>query len=301
MTGAVDVVTGEVHAGVEVYQRADLITAAPVADVVAAQDQYRTLCRALLDASDYQTIGGRSFPKKSAWRKLAVAFNVSTTVIAERIDRDEVLDIRRASVTCRAVAPNGRSEEALGVCDVREKCCPRARGEKCNNRDNRHDHCESGCSGWRHFSHPEHDVVATAHTRAKNRACSDLFGMGEVSAEEVGTADQDTDAPETLITADHRSVLSRAVTALGPNAQAWLLPVKNADDIPSIGNKQRFNEHHRDRMAWHILCAQTITEPEPDADEPIPADAHDHDTTPEAYERNPKYDPDDARPGRPMP
>ena len=31
----------------------------------------------------------------------------------------------------------------------------------------------------------EHDVYATAHTRAKNRAISDLVGGGEVSAEEM--------------------------------------------------------------------------------------------------------------------
>ena len=35
------------------------------------------------------------------------------------------------------------------------------------------------------FSNPENDVRGTAHTRAKNRAISDLIGAGEVSAEEI--------------------------------------------------------------------------------------------------------------------
>jgi len=37
----------------------------------------------------------------------------------------------------------------------------------------------------RSFAHVEHDVMATAHTRAKIRAISDLIGGGEVSADEI--------------------------------------------------------------------------------------------------------------------
>jgi hypothetical protein len=37
----------------------------------------------------------------------------------------------------------------------------------------------------RKFAHPEHDVFAVCHTRAVNRAISDLVGLGEVSAEEI--------------------------------------------------------------------------------------------------------------------
>jgi hypothetical protein len=40
------------------------------------------------------------------------------------------------------------------------------------------------CNGRLHFSHPG-DVSATAFTRAKNRAISDLIGAGEISAEEA--------------------------------------------------------------------------------------------------------------------
>jgi hypothetical protein len=46
----------------------------------------------------------------------------------------------------------------------------------------------------RKFSKPEHDILAIAHTRAKNRAISDLIGLGEVSAEEL-EADQPFDSP----------------------------------------------------------------------------------------------------------
>jgi phage recombination protein Bet len=80
------------------------------------------------------------------------------------------------------------------------------------------------------------------------------------------------------IAEDHRTFLNYALNRLGPQAKAWLLPVKNADKIPSV-TAPYFKVAHRDRLAWHILHAQQITEPEPDADEPVPADVHD-DTEP---------------------
>ena len=54
----------------------------------------------------------------------------------------------------------------------------------------------SASSDERKFSHPEHDVYALCHTRAKNRGFSDILGLGEVSAEETSA---DTDATETSI------------------------------------------------------------------------------------------------------
>ena len=36
-----------------------------------------------------------------------------------------------------------------------------------------------GGGGCHRFAKPNHDVPATAETRAKNRACSDLLGIGD--------------------------------------------------------------------------------------------------------------------------
>jgi phage recombination protein Bet len=80
-----------------------------------------------------------------------------------------------------------------------------------------------------------------------------------------------------MIAEDHRTFLNYALDNLGPNAKAWLLPVKNADKIPSVG-AEYFRVAHRDRLAWHILHAQQITEPE-QTDEAVPAHVHD-DTEP---------------------
>ncbi len=54
-------------------------------------------------------------------------------------------------------APNGRQTEGVAICTSTEK----------------------------KFAHPEHDVYTTCHTRAKNRAISDMIAAGEVSAEEM--------------------------------------------------------------------------------------------------------------------
>lgn len=167
-----------------------LIQAAPVADVVKAQQDYRTLCDALLDDSDYQTIGDRKFRKKSGWRKLAVAFNVSTELLKEEVERGPRGQIIRVQCTVRATAPNGRFQDGIGACDLYERCCDPSTCrllEKWpdSGKLTGHVHCQENCRGRHHFSNPSHDIPSTAMTRATNRAQADLFGMGEVSAEEV--------------------------------------------------------------------------------------------------------------------
>jgi hypothetical protein len=114
----------------------------------------------LLSRQDYQPIQGKNFIKKSGWRKLALVFNISDEVVHSsretRADGSFVWTFR-----VRATAPNGRYTESVASCDSKE----------------------------RKFSHLEHDVLATAQTRAKSRAISDLIGAGEISAEELSFDD----------------------------------------------------------------------------------------------------------------
>lgn len=157
--------------------------AAAIEQVRDAFHAYQRVYAELLAPADFQVIAGKRFPKKSAWRKLAVAFGVSFDIKERVYERDERNRIVRAEFVVTATAPNGRRADGFGACDLFEKCCP----PNCTKGgpNSKHKHCADPCPGTVHFSNSQHDLPATAETRAKNRAASDLFGMGEVSAEEM--------------------------------------------------------------------------------------------------------------------
>lgn len=139
----------------------------------AFMDNYQDVVEALLDSSDYQKMGKNRFKKKSAWRKLATAFNISDEIVNEEIVTDENNQIISAKYYVKATLPNGRSCVGIGSCSIFDKITKKDATQPSNfvlrNR----------------FNNAEHDVPSTAHTRAKSRAVSDLIGAGEVSAEEM--------------------------------------------------------------------------------------------------------------------
>ncbi len=127
---------------------------------------YDRACRALISENDIQREGRREFKKKSAWRKLARAFAISTQIVRTERWWDEDPNGARhfvARVIVRGVAPWGQSVEAVGLCSTRETRF-RSNAQRAK---------------------ADHDCEATAATRATNRAISDLIAAGEVSAEEV--------------------------------------------------------------------------------------------------------------------
>jgi hypothetical protein len=127
--------------------------------------EYQELLPKLLTSDDYQNAGGgKSFVKKSGWRKIATAFDLDVQIIASSVERAPDGTPLRAEVIARAIAPSGRSMDGDGYCSIDEDRFSGPRGNK---------------------SKLENDLRATATTRAKNRAIADLVGMGAVSAEEV--------------------------------------------------------------------------------------------------------------------
>lgn len=113
----------------------------------------------LLTSDDYQKISDKKFIKKSGFRKIAVAFNLSDRIIeSERIDREDGSFYWR--IVVEVEANNGRISTGVAICDSKE----------------------------RKFAHVEHDVFTTCHTRAKNRAISDMVAGGVASAEEMSSA-----------------------------------------------------------------------------------------------------------------
>ena len=142
------------------------------------QDAEKTKARLKLQNTP-STITRRK--KKSAYRKMARFFGlfVPDQAVADveiaplgdshfvQIERgngitlitymDENLNAIKAEVTVTTVSPSGKASVGVGVCSAEERM----------------------------FAHPDHDIKATAFTRALNRSISDLVGWGEVSAEEV--------------------------------------------------------------------------------------------------------------------
>lgn len=132
-------------------------------DVVAGMKAYQELLPQLLTETDYQAAeAGKRFVKKSGFRKIARAFNLSVTIEQLHVERDEQGRPMRAECVARATAPNGQVQDGDGYCSADEFIGRRADSVKIEN-----------------------DLRTTATTRAKNRAISDLVGMGEVSAEEI--------------------------------------------------------------------------------------------------------------------
>jgi hypothetical protein len=170
-------------------QEVDIVTpSVSPAQAIAAFKAYQEMCNGLLDASDYQTIKtyqagkglvAKPFKKKTAWRKLATAYNLSDHIISEVRKDYEKMEYKEKKpntnfyytvvkpgfvieVTVECRAKNGRVTTGIGSCSSNE----------------------------RGFAHMEHDVRSTAHTRAKSRAISDMIGAGEVSAEEMEEAEE---------------------------------------------------------------------------------------------------------------
>lgn len=138
---------------------------------LAAWKAYEALKAKITTEDDYQNIQGKRFPKKSVWRKLTNFFNLTVDQVEERRVREEDGTLT-FEVIYRATAPNGRSAVGDGACNTEEK------------QDRNGNPIRNSI----------HNTRGTAHTRAFNRAVSNLVGGGEVSAEEVG---DDYQAPPT--------------------------------------------------------------------------------------------------------
>jgi len=138
-----------------------------VVEAVSTMRAFQELKSKLLDENDLVVIEGKKYIKRSGWRKIALAFNISTKIVeVSREEKDGKYIVR---VKARAIAPNGRVSEEIGVCDSSE--------------------FESG-----RLKASIHNIETKATTRALNRAISNLVGGGEVSAEEIIADDEGSSA-----------------------------------------------------------------------------------------------------------
>ncbi|KAL6639336.1 hypothetical protein ACP70R_023066 [Stipagrostis hirtigluma subsp. patula] len=116
---------------------------------VANFRKYQEVALSILDKSDYTSISGNPYIKKSGWRKISCFFNISFEIKDRSIEFDESRNVNRAEFLVRASMLGGRFSDGWGSCDRREK----------------------------RFNKPNHDIPSTAETRAKNKACQDLLGI----------------------------------------------------------------------------------------------------------------------------
>lgn len=119
-------------------------------------------------------IEGKAFRRKQYWKAVATAFQLNVELChEERVVHGSFSDGRENFgylVTYRAVSPSGRRAVGDGACFALEK----ARSTSVADR-------------WRELPRgaSEHNVRSHAHTRASNRAISNLVAFGEVSFEEL--------------------------------------------------------------------------------------------------------------------
>lgn len=158
---------------VPIENTGEMISPVDVEGAVEYWEQYTKLTEQILDKSDYQKIGKKTFKKKSAWRKYQAAFNISDEIVKEELQYNESRMIITAKYTVKATAPNGRTSEGVGVCSIYDKI-------KATDKE-----MPSDFQLRQRYSQAEHDIPSTAHTRAKSRAIADLIGTGEVTAEEI--------------------------------------------------------------------------------------------------------------------
>ena len=196
-----------------------------VNEAKAFMDNYQEVCKALLDSSDYQkvVINGkeRAFKKKSAWRKIQTAFNISDDILEKEIIRDDNHQIISATFYVKATAPNGRSGVGSASCSIFDKI-KASDAEQPSNFELR-----------KRFNNAENDVIATAHTRAKSRAISDLAGMGELSAEELEEMEVIPKKQKVSVTPKKKKE-SKPKKTVKPKAKAKVKPKKPAKDDEAI-------------------------------------------------------------------
>jgi len=133
-------------------------------DVKRHLDMYNYVKQNIVDKSDFASIKGKKFLKKSGVRKFINAFGISIELIDEKVYNLEIagkMDTH-AEVRVRAITQKGQSVEGIGIKSLSEL-----------------------------FDKNLHNLKATAWTRAVNRAILDLVAFGEVSAEEIAGSPND--------------------------------------------------------------------------------------------------------------
>lgn len=227
--------TNTALATVEPQEPAPIVRAVSSDALRSALVEYRRVQTVLDEALPdcMMTIQGRQFRKKNYWRAVTTAFNLDVTLEHEERLVDDAAGDWGYVVIYRATAPNGRSATGDGACMAGEK--------KPNQRS-------------------LHNVRAHAHTRAYNRAVSNLVGFGEVSAEEIDE-ERDDRRPaqrEPQIARHHAAIAEAWKTAVSQGAEKSSM----TDLLGSLGYERvsDVDAGHADAVIRAILDAGNSAE-----------------------------------------
>lgn len=208
--------------------------------LTAYRELQGTLDRSMPD--QIMNLDGKAYRKKGYWRAISVAFNVTVEPISETRDIFDQLedgsDNYTYRVSYRATTASGRTVIGDGACSAAEKARGRMRAT-------------------------EHNVRSHAHTRAFNRAISNLVGFGEVSAEEIelppasGHA-EDAGAPPPAASPAPRSHSGSSTISDAQGKRLYALAKhagKSDDEIVDFLNRRGFR-HSREipRDQYDQLC-----------------------------------------------
>lgn len=215
----------------------------------AAMSAYLELCESVLGPEDYQEFTERgktkSFKKKSAVKKLQTFFGVEVT--CPQSQRDELGDGHFGfRVLARATAKGGRVVESWGACSTHEERFTPKRYD--NDSD-----AQYAEKARKMLARSYHDVLATAETRASNRAVMNLIGVGggEVTADEISRTPEPRRERNATPPADPADALKKQQAALFARAREcgvdkedlrdYILAKYNVESTKDLTPQQRYD------------------------------------------------------------
>lgn len=219
---------------VESATPAPAFTGAQMGQALAA---YRDVQHALDVAMPDQimTIQGRPFRKKGYWRAVARAFRLRVECVQETLDKESLA----VTAVYRATAPSGDSADGDGACAASEK---------------------------REGQDSLHNVRAHAHTRAYNRAVSNLVGFGEVSAEEMDREPRKAPPRDVTPPRDEPPQHANGNVTEAQQKRFWALCSERAKQLDGVSRSEigrdvltrRGIEHTREipRASYEQICAE---------------------------------------------
>jgi hypothetical protein len=145
----------------ELARQSAVVIPAPVVDVVAAIDAFEATCRGVLRPEDWQVAPGGRFVVRTGWLRLMLAYSLLDRLVDRVVELTPGGNVNRVTTIVVVEAQNGRQSTGVGVASLKERC---GRG------------CAPNCNGRKHWTHSDHDISATSHTRALSRAICNIVG-----------------------------------------------------------------------------------------------------------------------------